>query len=297
MNVQNFLDYTREHEQEADRIGIEILYKAGYNVGSAIDFFNTLQKGSRFAYSAPSYLRTHPITSDRISDISNRLKDYPYRYINNNNYFHFIRGKIRALYSESSSTKVFKKNIENKTYVNLQGEQYALALAYLKETQLNEAEKIYQLLKNEHNPLIDNLHISLLIENKKIEEAKIELEKLLIKHPFYRAFVYRLAEVNLILGNFKEAQENIQNYIFKYRSDPNLYKLMAKAYKGLGKELEYHENMGEYFYYQFNLKEAIIQFGLAKKVKSNDFYAQSRVEARLKQLQNEQLLIQEGRKQ
>ena len=32
MNVQNFLDYTREHEQEADRIGIEILYKAGYNV-------------------------------------------------------------------------------------------------------------------------------------------------------------------------------------------------------------------------------------------------------------------------
>ncbi len=297
MNVQNFLDYTREHEQEADRIGIEILYKAGYNVGSAIDFFNTLQKGSRFAYSAPSYLRTHPITSDRISDISNRLKDYPYRYINNNNYFHFIRGKIRALYSDSTSIKVFKKNIENKTYVNLQGEQYALALAYLKENQFIEAEKIYQLLKNEHNPLIDNLHISLLIENKKIEEAKAELEKLLIKHPFYRAFVYRLAEVNLILGNFKEAQENIQNYIFKYRSDPNLYKLMAKAYKGLGRDLEYHENMGEYFYYQFNLKEAIIQFGLAKKVKSNDFYAQSRVEARLKQLQNEQLLIQEGRKQ
>ncbi|MFM1865831.1 MAG: hypothetical protein RIQ57_441, partial [Pseudomonadota bacterium] len=179
----------------------------------------------------------------------------------------------------------------------LQGEQYALALAYLKENQFIEAEKIYQLLKNEHNPLIDNLHISLLIENKKIGEAKRELEKLLIKHPFYRAFVYRLAEVNLILGNFKEAQENIQNYIFKYRSDPNLYKLMAKAYKGLGRDLEYHENMGEYFYYQFNLKEAIIQFGLAKKVKSNDFYAQSRVEARLKQLQNEQLLIQEGRKQ
>ena len=39
MNVQNFLDYTREHEQEADRIGIEILYKSGYNVGSAVDFF------------------------------------------------------------------------------------------------------------------------------------------------------------------------------------------------------------------------------------------------------------------
>ena len=76
MNVQNFLDYTREHEQ-GDRIGIDILYKSGYNVGSAIDFFNTSQKGNRYSSTAPSYLRTHPITSDRISDISDRLKDYP----------------------------------------------------------------------------------------------------------------------------------------------------------------------------------------------------------------------------
>ena len=112
MNVQNFLDYTREHEQEADRIGIDILYKSGYNVGSAIDFFNTLQKGSRYSSSAPSYLRTHPITSDRISDISDRLKDYPYRYVNNSNYFHFIRGKIRALYSNDNNIKIFEKNIK-----------------------------------------------------------------------------------------------------------------------------------------------------------------------------------------
>jgi predicted Zn-dependent protease len=54
--------------------------------------------------------------------------------------------------------------------------------------------------------------------------------------------------------------------------------------------------MAEYFYYQYNLKDAIVQFGIAKNIRSNDFYAKSRVESRLKQLQAEQLMLEEGRK-
>ena len=296
MNVQNFLDYTREHEQEADRIGIDILYKSGYNVGSAIDFFNILQRGNRYSPSAPSYLRTHPITSERISDIHDRLKDYPYRYINNRNYFHFIRGKVRALYSDNNSLKIFEKNIKNKTYVNLEGEKFALALLYIKENKISEAEKLYLSLKNEKNPLVDTLGIDILLKKNELEQAKFELEKLLIKYPFYRAYVYRLAEVNLTMGNFIEVQESIEQYVKKFRSDSNLYKLLAKAYKGQGNDIEYHANMGEYYYYQFNLKDAIVQLGISKKIESNDFYLKSRVEARLKEMQQEKLLIEDGRK-
>jgi predicted Zn-dependent protease len=291
VNVQNFLDYTREHEKEADRVGIDILYKSGYNVGSAIDFFNTLQKGDRFSSPAPSFLRTHPLSSDRISDIQNRLKDYPYRYINNNNYFHFIRGKIRALYSDDNSSKIFEKNIQNKTYVNLEGEQFALAISYLNENKLSEAKDIYEKLKIFKNPMVDNLRIIILIKSEKLAEAKKELERLLVKQPFYRAFVYRLAEVNLKLNEFDDVQEMIEQYIIKYRRDANLYQYLAKAFKGLGMNLEYHENMGEYFYHRFDLKEAIVQFGIAKNINSTDFYAQSRVEARLKQLQAEKAIF------
>jgi len=296
MNVQNFLDYTREHEQEADRIGIDILYKSGYNVGSAIDFFNVLQKGNRYSPSSPSYLRTHPITSERVSDILDRLKDYPYRYQKNKNYFHFIRGKVRALYSNDNSLKSFELNIKNKTYVNLEGEKFALALSYLKEDKINEAEKLYLSFKDEKNPLVDTLGIDILLKKGEFEQAKLKLEKLLLKHPFYRAYVYRLAEVNLSMNNFIEVQESIEQYVKKFRADSNLYKLLAKAYKGEGKDIEYHANMGEYYYNQFNLKEAIIQLGIAQKIKSDDFYLKSRVEARLKEMQQEKLLIDDGRK-
>ena len=78
--VQNTLDFTRAHEQEADREGIKLLDQAGFDVKGSINFFKTMQKSSQFSDgAAPAFLRTHPISSDRISDIEDRLKDYPYR--------------------------------------------------------------------------------------------------------------------------------------------------------------------------------------------------------------------------
>ena len=72
--VQSALDFTRENEKEADRVGIEILNKSGFDPKGFIDFFRTLQRFNTFSSgAAPSFLRTHPITSDRISDIQDRL--------------------------------------------------------------------------------------------------------------------------------------------------------------------------------------------------------------------------------
>ena len=73
LGVQTVLDFTRQNEKEADRVGIKILNKAGFDVRGTIDFFRTLQKGNQYSIgAAPSFLRTHPITSERMSDIENR---------------------------------------------------------------------------------------------------------------------------------------------------------------------------------------------------------------------------------
>ena len=70
--VQRQLDYTREHEREADRVGLSILDNAGFDARAMPAFFNTLQRGTRFVEgSAPSFLRTHPLTAERIADVSN----------------------------------------------------------------------------------------------------------------------------------------------------------------------------------------------------------------------------------
>ncbi|MGH8757021.1 MAG: M48 family metalloprotease, partial [Burkholderiales bacterium] len=61
--VQNQLNFTREHELEADRIGFQTLNSAGFDVRAMPSFFERMQKANRFVEgSAPSYLRTHPLT-------------------------------------------------------------------------------------------------------------------------------------------------------------------------------------------------------------------------------------------
>ncbi|HAF00961.1 MAG TPA: peptidase M48, partial [Methylophilaceae bacterium] len=80
--IQRQLDYTREHEREADRVGLSILDNTGFDVRAMPAFFNTLQRGTRFVEgTAPSFLRTHPLTSERIADVSNRVQNMTYRQV------------------------------------------------------------------------------------------------------------------------------------------------------------------------------------------------------------------------
>lgn len=73
-SIDQQLGFSRDAEREADRIGFSTLSKAGYDVQGMVDFFGRLQQSSRlYENNAPAYLRTHPLTTERISDIRNRV--------------------------------------------------------------------------------------------------------------------------------------------------------------------------------------------------------------------------------
>jgi predicted Zn-dependent protease len=75
--------------------------------------------------------------------------------------------------------------------------------------------------------------------------------------------------------------------VLAFKTDPELYKLLAKAYSLNGKQLLQYESLAEAFYYKYNLGEAIVQMDMAVRARDGNFYEKSRVEARLKQLQRE----------
>ena len=96
--MQKQLDFTRTHEQEADRIGLEILQKANFNIHAMPEFLDRLQKATRLLEgNMPGYLRTHPITSERIADIENRVNKQPYRLIPDSLDFQLVRAKLIAM--------------------------------------------------------------------------------------------------------------------------------------------------------------------------------------------------------
>jgi len=291
LGAQTVLDFTREHEKEADRVGLEILNKAGFDVRGSIDFFKTLQKGNRYSPgAAPSFLRTHPITSERISDIENRLKDYPYKQRLDDPSFYFVKGKIKVLLQEKKLiTKQLESNIKNKTYLNELGERYALSYAYLINKDLKGASRELEWIKNKNiqNPMIDQLNIKILLEKGDIEPAYLVIKKALNKYPNYRAFVYELANYLIKKNSIDEAVEFLENYVKIFNSDPEIYKLLAKAYALNGRQVLQYESLSESFYYSYDLQEAIVQMDMAVRARDGNFYEKSRVESRLKQLQRE----------
>jgi len=291
LGIQTVLDFTRENEKEADRIGIKILHKAGFDVRGSTDFFKTLQKGNRYTVgAAPSFLRTHPITSERISDIEDRLTEYPYKQRADDPSFHFVKGKIRVFLQDKKATKKqLEINVKNKSYISELGERYALAYAYLRNENFNKAQSELEWIKSTklENPMIDKLNIEILLKKGDINRAYLTIKKALTRYPNYRAFVYELANYYIEIKSIKEAIKLLQSYVLVFKTDPELYKLLAKAYSLNGKQLLQYESLAEAFYYKYNLGEAIVQMDMAVRARDGNFYEKSRVEARLKQLQRE----------
>ncbi|WP_370261482.1 M48 family metallopeptidase [Limnobacter sp.] len=72
-SIDQQLAFSRDAEREADRVGFVTLQRAGYDPQGMVDFFGRLQQASRlYENNAPAYLRTHPLTTERIADIRNR---------------------------------------------------------------------------------------------------------------------------------------------------------------------------------------------------------------------------------
>ena len=94
-NVQNQINFTRENEEEADRIGISLLAKSDYDPRGMPAFFERLQKISKFSQSnAPDFFRTHPLTTSRIADSRSRAESYPEKKFKNSHTYELIRYKL-----------------------------------------------------------------------------------------------------------------------------------------------------------------------------------------------------------
>ncbi|HWI13977.1 MAG TPA: M48 family metalloprotease, partial [Burkholderiales bacterium] len=97
--IQSQLNFTRDNEREADRVGLTVLEAAGFDPRAMPTFFERLQRATRIYEgkgSAPSYLRTHPLTYERIADVQNRVESLPYRQVPDGLDFQLVRAKLRA---------------------------------------------------------------------------------------------------------------------------------------------------------------------------------------------------------
>ena len=104
-----FLTFSRAFESEADMLGLEYMYKAGYDPTALVDFFEKIQTlEKRKPGTMSKVFSTHPPTDDRISaaqkNIATILKAKP-EYVLNTSEFNDVKERLAVMHNRHLNTK------------------------------------------------------------------------------------------------------------------------------------------------------------------------------------------------
>lgn len=283
-SVQFQIDFTRENEQEADRVGMQTLSQSNFDPRSMPTFFERLQQSTRFyGKNVPEFLKTHPVTESRISDTRGRADNYPYRQYSSSLAYQLAKAKLLVLNSTDENTSGnFQKLSSQGTADQRAVARYGLALLALKSQRYSQAEALLEALIQEY-PEQEQFQLALAktaFEAKEFTKALTLLYKTAQRFPANEAIIIEYISALLKAGQADAARKLLQPML-KTHPQPRYYKLLAQAYGELGQQAETHRYLAEYHYATGQTDLAILQIKLAKKAKDLNFYLSSILEDRL----------------
>ncbi len=287
--IQSQLAYTRDFEREADRIGFRSLEGAGFDVRAMPAFFEKMQRANRLGDDGtmPSYLRTHPMTSERIADAQGRAASAPYRQHLDTIDFHLVRAKLRAERGEpEDAVSAFASSVRDRRYANEAAARYGYATALLRARRYADARQEVARLRDTGvgSPMIETLAARVQRASGDGAGALATLSKALKRYPGRLPIVYADAEMLQQAGRPEEALAVLEGPMREHPRDARLRALQAQSYAALGKRLLQHQAQAELYVLRGAVPAAIEQLQLAQAAGDGNFYELSAVEARLKEL-------------
>ncbi|MBK8121824.1 MAG: M48 family metallopeptidase [Sulfuritalea sp.] len=287
--IQNQLNYSRDFEREADRLGLGLLERSGFDIRGMSSFFERLQRfGRLYENSAPGYLRTHPLTTERLADMGNRIQGRPYKQVEDSLEFQLVRAKLRAQEgTPREAVKEFETRLKDRSFAGSEAAmRYGLAQAMLRDGNLPAAETELGELRRlkAQSPMIETLAARLRLKQGDAPAAVQILRAAQLRYPQDRAIAYGLVESLLEAGLPQEAIRFIEDDLLSYPADAQMHALQAKTYSLLGKRLQQHRAQAEAYALQGQVPAAVEQLELAQKSGDGDFYEHSQVDARLREM-------------
>jgi len=289
--IQHQLNFTRENEYEADRIGFQRLDAAGFDTTAMGVFMERLQRSTRFTDNgAPNYLRTHPVTYERIAEAQARAFGRPYHQVVDSLDFHLVRALLRSYEGDAKdAVRFFDDALAEHKYNSEIAMHYGLVASLLRQKDYTRAKA--ELAKLEKmappHPMIDAMAGHVALDSGDTQAAIKRFETALAKYPNKMQLVYDYPEALMQAGRNAEAAAFCEKQLLRFAGDGPLHLLAARAYAASGKNLLQHKHQGEYYAWQGNLKGAIDQFELATKANDGDFYQLSVIDTRLRTLRKE----------
>ncbi len=303
--IQNQLSYSRDAEREADRIGLQILQAGGFNPQGMPDFFQRMQRANSIMESGvPAYVRTHPLTTDRIADMSDRVRSLPVRKVESSLEFILMKARTRLIQTVSTSNypelRQLLNSLTRKPEASKQLEGfYGLALLDLKlgrladaEAALQKARTLMQQLSGRGSPMLrysvalESTAIDILMAKKQYDQAAKAIAQQRAQFIHSRTFQLQALDVQLKTGQLDEAIAWLKNQTKIQASDTTWWDWLSRAYAKKGRVGLHHAALAEKYVTQGAWVAAIEQTKLAKQAGDLDFYQASELDARSRQIQD-----------
>lgn len=286
--VAAMLNFSREFEREADRVGFQILQDGGYEPAGMASFFARLQQNTRlYDNNAPAYLRTHPLTVERIADMQNRAQAVPYRQRADSIEFQLVRAKLRAGDgAPPEAVAHFRTLLAEKRYSTETATRFGYAQALLRARDHAAAWREVEPLRAGAvpHPMIETLATRVRLAAGDAPGAERIIAAAAQNYPNNAGVLYHHAEVLEALGNHARAIEVLREVLKQRPQDARAYNLIARSYSALGRRTDQHRALAEGYVLQGGLAAAVDQLELAQKAGDGDFYTLSAIDARLREL-------------
>ena len=283
-------NFSRGHEQEADRIGIDTLARAGFDVNSMAAFFGRLLDSQRYNnVRLPEFLSTHPVSENRIADARARARQYSSAPVEDSLDYRLIRARLQVLqqpiYQESINTFA--------TLIKQQGERassayyYGYAIALQRNHQYAEANRYLNKLLNRHpdHPYLRLLEIELAMQQKRLPQALAMIKVATSLYEDYLPLTLIHAQALILNQDSRAAVELLIPLLDAHPEYSELYRKLYQA-QGLSRDqLGGLRTRAEYLFIRGDLKNAIAQLKLARKLTRDGSYQASAIDARIDELE------------
>lgn len=203
------LRYSRNNEKEADREGLKIMEKSGRNPRASAEMLEkmmaiTRYKGNRL----PDFLLTHPMTERRVSDTKSRTIKYQNRNYPDNFDYYIMQARAQVLQHDNPSYSI--KFFQQKLSIgdgHKDAYRYGLAISHASAGDFTQAKQIMaDLLDNKQN---------------------------------YAPFIYTAIELDILVGDYKDALEKLDAQL---RLNPTNYPLRMLHAEALLKTHQYQQS-------------------------------------------------------
>ncbi|MEY4209953.1 MAG: hypothetical protein RLZ92_332 [Pseudomonadota bacterium] len=285
-NLQFQIDFTREHEKEADRVGMQTLSLANYDPRSMPTFFERLQQSTRFyGKGVPEFLRTHPMSENRVADTRGRAEVYPYRQYPDTLGYALTKAKIAVLTEPDKriAAQHFTALEQQGTTEQRAVARYALGLIQLETLQFDAAAAIFQQLTDQYPQ--QSQYLSALArtysESRNYEKANALFAKAVNSFPNNDAIKLEYTRSLLKSNQAAQAKQMLQSLSENQKNQPLYFELLAQIFAELKQPAESHRYTAEYYYATGQTEEAIMQIRLGKQENDLSYQLQAILNERL----------------